>query len=344
MDYAEIMKEITNKLCGEQEKDLKYLFAEAANYMDHKNATEICRGIIRIAYNMLPDDEKDQLTNSIDTLNLFIQNILIEAGIKISENRLDEAEKMIKSIIPEDNLVKEDESAIYLSFNELMEEIIYRYKYKTDEEARRDPYGNSKIYITYAYILVEQKRFDDAIIILEKGLKYNPVNVELLIEESEIFKLRKDWATYKRLTDMCLEYSYKPKDVARVYRNYGFMFIEQTDYDAAICCYLLSLFYDNHATATSELYHISKIINKTIDEKYYYEKINQILTDRGLQIGPSKDVLNLAYHFATKNEEEQDYKFALYFYTICFDLTKDNNILAKIESINRINTQIKQSS
>ena len=333
MEYAEIMKEITAKLCGEQEKDLKYLFAEAAKYMDHKNAVEICRGVIRIAYNMLPEDEKSQLSYTIDTLNLFIQNILMEAGIKISEGRLNEAEKMVKSILAEDNREKEDEATIYLTFNDLMEETIYRYKYKPIKEVRDDPYCSSKIYITYAYILVEQKKYDEALKALEKGLKHNPVNVDLLFEESEIFKYRKDWQTYKRITDMCLEYSYKPKDVARVFRNYGFMFIEQADYDAAICCYLLSLHFYHHATATSELYHISKITNKAVDEKYYYENMNQILKDRGLQFGPSNEILNLAYHLAAENEKTQDYSYAVFFYKVCFDLTGDENIRKKIESI-----------
>ena len=333
MEYAEIMKQITCKLCGDQEKDMKYLLTEAAKYVDHENAVEIYRGVIRIAYNMLPDDEKSQLTHTIDTINLFIQNILMEAGIKISEGKLNEAEKMVKSILAEDNREKEDEATIYLTFNDLMEETIYRYKYKPVKEVRGDPYCNSKIYTTYAYILVEQKRYDEALKALEKGLQHNPVNVDLLFEESEIFKFRKDWQLYKRITDLCLEYSYKPKDVARVFRNYGFMFIEQTDYDAAICCYLLSLYFVNHATATSELYHISKITNKAVDEKFYYENMNQLLTDRGLQVGPSNEILNLAYHLAVENEKTQDYSCAVYFYKVCFDLTGDENIRKKIESI-----------
>ena len=336
MEYAQIMKEISSKLCGDQEKDLKYLFDEADNYRNHKYAVEIHKGILRLIWDKCPDGDKGHAMRIAEHIDSFINNILQRVNIKISEGRLAEAEKMIKSLLPIDDDVIKNIGSLCYWFNELMEEIIYRYKYNPEKETLRDPYGNSKIYFTYACILFERKNYDEALKILEKGLKYNPFNTELLIEESEIFKLRKDWVTYKRITDMCLEYSYKSNDVARAFRNYGFMFIEQVDYDAAICCYLISLYYDDHATAKNELYHISKIMNKTIDEKYYYENMKNILTDRGLQTGPSNDMLELAYNFAVLNEEKHDYRFAQYFYKVCFDLTKDDDIRRKIESITNI--------
>lgn len=341
MEYAQIMKEIRSKLCGDQEQDLKYLLEEADNYKNHKYAVEIHKGILRLAYDESPEDDKGSVWHIAEEIDSFINDIIKRANIKIAEGKLLEAEKMIKSILSMDGDFKEGEESDCFWFNDLMEELIYRCKYNPEEETLRDPYGKSKIYFIYGCILFEQKRYDDALKILEKGLKYNPVNVELLIEESEIFKLRKDWTTYKRITAMCLEYSYKSNDVARAFRNYGFMFIEQSDYDAAICCYLLSLYYDNHETAKSELHHISKTINKTIDQKYYIENMKQILSDHKLQTGPSKDILELAYEIAVVNEEKQEYKFALYFYKVCFDLTRDENIRQKIESINNIAAGLK---
>lgn len=333
MEYAQILKEISSKLSGDHEKDVICLFAETEKYKNHTHAVEIHKGILRLFWDTCPDGDKGPVMRIAEHIDSLINNILQRVNIKVSEGRLAEAERMIKSLLPiDDDVIKEIKSVCHW-FNELMEEIIYRYKYNPEEETLRDPYGNSKIYNAYAYILVEQGKYDEALKVLENGLKYNPINVELLFEESEIFKLRQDWVTFKRITDLCLEYGYKSKDVARVFRNYGFMFIEKGDYDAAICCYLLSLPYDNHATAQRELYHISNIVNKTIDEKYYYDNMKNILTDRGLQIGPSKEILELAYNIAVKNEEEQDYKFAMYFYKVCFDLTRNETIREKIESI-----------
>jgi len=333
MEYAEIMKEIRSKLCGDQEHDLKYLFDAAERYKDHVHAVIIHKGILRLAYDMYPDGDKGPVMRIVEHIDSFINNILQKVKIKASEGRLVEAEKMIKSILLIDDDAIKDKGSDCFWFNDLMEELIYRYKYNPDKEILRDPYVNSKIYFTYAFILFEQRKYDEALIILETGLKYNPVSVELLIEESEIFKLRKDWAAYKHITEMCLEYSYKSKDVARGFRNYGFMFIETADYGAAICCYLLSLYYDNHEAAKSELYHVSNIMNKAIDEKYYFENMKQILSNHKLQMGPSKDILDLAYNIAFENEEKCDYKFALYFYKVCFDLTRDEYIQQKIKSI-----------
>jgi len=341
MEYAQILKEISSKLSGDHEKDAICIFAEIEKYKNHTHAVEIHKGILRLFWDTCPDGDKGPVMRIAEYMDSFIDNILHKVNSQVSEGRLAEAEKMIKSVLPTDGDCKEGEESDCFWFNDLMEELIYRYKYSPEKETLRDPYGKSKIYFIYACVLFEQKKYDDALRILEKGLKYNPVNTELLIEESEIFKLRKDWTTYKRITDMCLEYSYKSKDVARAFRNYGFMFIEQEDYDAAICCYLLSTYYDNHETAASELYHISKMMNKTIDEKYFYENLKNILMSRGLQIGPSKDILNLAHEIAVVNEERQEYKLTLYFYKVCFDLSRDDDIRQKIELISNMTSGTK---
>lgn len=336
MECAEVMKEIASKLSGDRDKDITYLSAEAEKYQNHKYAVEIHRGILRTAYDISPENDKSHTMPIAEALDLYISKTIKDANIMISEGRLSEAETVLKSILPRDDHTRGNEASDCFWFNELMEEMIYRCKYNPDKETLRDPYGNSKIYFTYACILYENKKYDDALKILEYGLKFNPVNVELLVEESEIFKLRKDWATYRRITDMFLEYSYKSNDVARAFRNYGFMLIEQADYDAAICCYLLSLYYDNNEIATSELHHISNITRKPIDQQYYFNNMNKILKDRGFDIGPSSEIVNLAYYAATNNEEEMDYKYALYFYKICFDLTKDEKMEKKIDVISNI--------
>lgn len=336
MEYAQILKEISSKLSGDHEKDVICLSAETEKYKNHTHAVEIHKGILRLFWDTCPDGDKGPVMRIAEHMDSFIDNVLHRVNSKVSEGRLAEAETMIKSVLLVDGNFKEGEEYDCFWFNDLMEELIYRYKYKPNNETLRDPYGSSKIFFTYACILYENKKYDDALKILEYGLRFNPVNVELLVEESEIFKLRKDWATYRRITDMFLEYSYKSNDVARAFRNYGFMLIEQADYDAAICCYLLSLYYDNNEIATSELHHISNITRKPIDQQYYFNNMNKILKDRGFDIGPSSEIVNLAYYAATNNEEEMDYKFALYFYKICFDLTKDDKMEKKIDVISNI--------
>ncbi len=261
--------------------------------------------------------------------------ILNEAIIRIREKRLAEAETLLKSLLPDEDASGEDGAVLTLFFNEPIEEIYYRFKFKPKKEIRRRP-GNGRFFMTYAYLLMERKDFEGALKVLGRGLAHNPIDTDLLFEEGEIFKIRRNWTVFKKMTDLCLSYAYRSAGIARAYRNYGYMFLELGDYDGAACCYLLSREYEDHAIAGSQLDRLSGLMGRMIDKPYYHEHFGRILAERKVQIGPSKDLLNIAGTFALNCEEDGDYRAACYFYGILFDLTKDAEIGKKIEDLKKV--------
>ena len=261
--------------------------------------------------------------------------ILNEAIKRAQDRKFDDAESLLRSLLPADGASIEDNECLQLSFNEPFEEILYKQKFKPEKRIVTHPGAEGRIFLTYGYVLMEKKSFDEALKILEAGLQFNPVHVALLFEEAEIFKIKKDWTTFRKTTDLCREYAFKSQDIARVYRNYGYMFAEQNDFEAAICCYLSSTWYEQHIHAQNQLRHISQLINKKIDEGYYRESLQEILKEKDVGIGPSGEILNLAYSFATRCEEAKDYRAASYFYAICHDLTQDKNIEAKLAELKK---------
>lgn len=261
--------------------------------------------------------------------------ILDEAIIRIREKRLAEAETLLKSLLPDEDASGEDDAALTLFFNEPIEEIYYRFKFKPKKEIRRNP-GNSRFFLTYAYLLMERKDFEGALKVLGKGLARNPIDTDLLFEEGEIFKIKRSWTVFKKMTDLCLAYAYRSSGIARAYRNYGYMFLELGDHEGAACCYLLSREYEDHAIADNQLNRLSGLMGRGIDKPYYHEHFGSILDERKIQIGPSRDLLNIAGTFALNCEEDGDYRAACYFYGILFDLTKGAEIGKKIEDLKKM--------
>jgi hypothetical protein len=259
--------------------------------------------------------------------------ILSEAIIRIREKKFAEAEKLLKPLLPDEDSIGEDETHLYLSFNEPIEEIYYRFRFKPGREIGRHSSAVGRTFLTYAYLLIQKREFDEALWVLGRGLRHNPIDMGLLFEEGEIFKIRRDWAVFRKITDRCLSYACRSSGIARAYRNYGYMFAEQGDYDGAACCYLLSREYEDHAIARGQLERIARLTGREIDERYYHEHFRGILEERKIQVGPSKDLLNIAGTFASNCEEDGDYPAAWYFYNILFDLTKDRGIEKKLEQL-----------
>lgn len=270
-----------------------------------------------------------------DRQTLHREVILNEAITRAQERKFDDAESLLRSLLPADDALINDNESLLLSFNEPFEEIIYKQKFKPAKRIDSHPGAEGRVFLTYGYVMMEKKSFDEALKILEAGLQYNPVHAALLFEEAEIFKIKKDWTTFRKTTDLCREYAFKSQDIARVYRNYGYMFAEQNDFEAAICCYLVSTWYEQHIHAQNQLRHISQLINKKIDEAHYRESMHAILKEKDVKIGPCEEILNLAYSFATRCKEDKDYRAACYFYAICHDLTQDKKIEAKLAELKK---------
>lgn len=259
--------------------------------------------------------------------------ILNEAVIRIREKNFAAAERLLKPLLPDEDSIGEDEARLHLSFNEPIEEIYYRFRFKPKKKIDRLSPGAVRAFLTYAYLLIQKQDDEEALRVLGRGLRYNPIDTGLLFEEGEIFKIRRDWAVFRKITDLCLSYACSSSAVARAYRNYGCMFAEQGDYDGASCCYLLSREYEDHAIARGQLERIALLTGREINERYYREHFGGILEERKIQIGPSKDLLHIAGTFASNCEEDGDYPAACYFYNILFDLTRDGEVEKKIERL-----------
>lgn len=333
MEYLDIIEDITSNLTGDSRKDFDYLQSEADKYKDHEYSLEIVRSISRLLCKVMPDDMNDEIDKMFSNMQLSTDTVVAEVQLKIREGDLDQAERMIKTALFPESMFKEDKVSIFFAFNNPIEEIYYKSKFKPVKDIRIVPQIDADVFLSYAYILIEKKRFDEAMAILDRGLRYNPLETKLLFEKGEIFKLRKEWDDFKHITDLCMEYSYSSKNIARAYRNYGYMFVELEDYDVAICCYLMCLARDRSDMAQSQLYYISQLTDRKIKPEDYSDKIEELFNDKEIRLRANPELLQIAYGLGKQFEDDQQLNDAHFFYSIVYDLTNNEEIKEKLMTI-----------
>lgn len=332
--FHQIMDDITSKLTGDPKKDIPYLNQQSELYKDHEYAKEILRACGRLIYEVMPEDKKEEVKQILKNHTSSIDSTLDEVQFIISKKDYDKALKIMEDLvkeIEEENSFQDDEVSEYHVFYEYFEEFLYLFLKKPKKDLRQVPTDFPKIYMIYGSLLVEQKEYELAKIALRKGLKWDPINFNLFGEYTEIFKITGDLKKFFELTLHAFKIAFKPKDLARCYRNLGYYFVEKELYREAIGCYLISMQYDNNSkNAQSELYYISSLsdVNKpTIEE------LEEIASAYGFPIGPDKDILGLSYTYGIHFMEQNAKEGAKYCLSIFHDLTGDPKIKELIESL-----------
>lgn len=204
---------------------------------------------------------------------------------------------------------------------------------KTKKSLKLIPYSEPlfDLYYIYGSLLADYGKFDDAEIALKKALRINPISSKALLELADIYKLRT--VTFNRfflLNMESLKYAYSLKDLARAYRNIAYYYLEEYNLEVASAFYNYSLKFDNNKNAIKELQYIkSRGLEMDSDD----EEIDEIIKSKNVQLGANPFILDsletLSFYFDSKGF----YNHALYFYRILYDLTNDNLILGRINSI-----------
>ena len=225
----------------------------------------------------------------------------------------------------------------YHSFLNPLEEILFYQYIGLEKELVYIPFNEPlfDLYYIYGTLLLENDDFAKAEEYLLKALRINPVSSKTILSLADIYKSKT--RTYNRFflyNVDALKFAYKNEDIARAYRNFGFFYVEENQLDIAAVFYDFSLNFDFNRQAFRELEYLkSRGINTEIDRK----DAENIIESKKIQVGVNPFILDTLRIICADLENRKYYRGALYFYRILYDLTKDNHILGKINSIqNRI--------
>ena len=334
--YEDIINEIKANLGENKDLNRKYLSSQIERYKDHPYNKEIIREISRMMWDCLSDEEKDEFIEISQKENP-IMDILNEISEHIEKGDYETALDKLKGFMSSfPGMFEDDKVSEYHSFTNPLEEMIFA-KYVGAEKTMRyipDDKPLLDLYYIYGFLLFENQEFDEAEESLKKALKINPVSARVILELSEIYKMRTP--TFNKFiicTSDALKYAYYPQDIARSYRNYGYYYVEENQFDVAAALYKYSMKFEMSVMAYSELQYIQ---SKGQDTNLSIEECVSILESKNIQIGANPFVLKTLEELSEEYEENKLYNQSLYFYNLLYNITNDEKTFHKIKEIEKI--------
>ena len=336
MDFDSIMRRITSGLTGEAEHDLPYLKEQGELYKDHEMAQEILRACGRLIYKLLPEDALNSIEKAINNDLSGLNESLEEARFNVYKKNYSTALKIMEGIVEKLEAVpmfKDDQVSEYHTFDEPFENNLYYFLFNPDKEVRQASFPYAQIYFEYGGLLVELKRIEDAQQALLKAHHWNPCRADILFEFAETFKVSKQFEEFFRQTKHAFKVSFRPKDVARCYRNLAFYFVEKELFKEAVAFNFLSLrFEPDSKSALSEMYYIGQISDVDITHPDWSE-VEALCKKYEVPLMADDDVVGLSYSLGKHYFEEQQYDAARYYLTIANDLTGFETVKAMLQEI-----------
>lgn len=302
-DYDEIINEIIGNLTKDKQKNIEYLTKQAKIYKNHSMSYEIIKEIGRQITNNLKENELQEINNVIH------KNIIshLENGIELMQNRkFSDAEKELNEFVSITKyMFKNDKIYKYFAPANAIQYMLIL----NDENGKEFKETGIDFSIGYTYlgiIAVEQHNINKAREALKQALQWNPYNMSAMFEDIEIYKIEGKLEDYRNKTVESINKIYNPIDLARFYRNLGYYYIENKQWDLAKAIYCYSIRISNNDKAQNELIYIMQKTNdKTLPE---LKDIKNILEKYSIPSNISDRILKILMQMYNqmKNDNNED--------------------------------------
>lgn len=221
----------------------------------------------------------------------------------------------------------------YHSFLNPLEEILFYQYIGLKKELVYIPFNEPifDLYYLYGTLLFEYDRFKKSEEYLLKALRINPVSSKTILALADIYKSKT--RTYNRFflyNVDALKFAYTNEDIARAYRNFGFFYVEENQLDIAAVFYDYSLNFEFNKNAMRELEYLK---SRGVDIEINREYAESIIESKNIQVGVNQFIIDTLRFICYDLDNRKYFTQALYFYRILYDLTKDNEVLGRINSL-----------
>lgn len=310
-EYERIMTAIRNQLTGDPTHDGPLLLEYSQQYRKHPLAREIVREIGRMLAAGLPQDARASIDDELTKLYQPFDAGLSEAESNMASGDADEARRTLKAIIeqfdPNSDSFQDDAVTEYRMFLNVYEAALYHRVFQPQRVVRRLPCDLVRLYLLYGVALVELRDLDAAERALRRARGFNPVNPMVLFELAEVFKLQQRWPEFYETSTFALSASFGADHAAHAYRNLGFYYIEQGNFDLAAACYLKSASIDKNSISrcAQELMYIEHHQGRPL-QALDGDAIDEALAANGIQVGVSDAVQKAIAEVDGLDPVEQD--------------------------------------
>lgn len=226
-----------------------------------------------------------------------------KAETEMITRNFDNAKKIFNEYIDYIYKLKEEKQENWLSFNNNVEFALY---FNNNRDIEKTYNVNYKMNIVYTYLgsmEFELGNYDKAIEYLNQALQWNPFDFKATMELAETYKAKNDLKKYYSITLDSINLIYTEKDLARYYRNLGYYFIENKEWNLAKAVYLYSLRFENSNNVYQEIQYI---VQSTGDDKLpEKETLAEVLKENRIGTYISKDNLRIIDDLYEKTAEEK---------------------------------------
>ncbi|MGN0614443.1 MAG: hypothetical protein ACI4JB_11165 [Porcipelethomonas sp.] len=330
----DIIEEIRKNLTGETMADADYLQQQAMKYRDHENAEEILSAISDMTFDLVPEDKKQYLKETMFIGDKRLDQVFNDANNLFKEGKLEESAELMKRIEERaDAFRKNPQNQSMYSFRNRFDEYLFMELYKPKEQFARTPYDICTYLTAYGYILVEMRKPEEAVGVLEKAISFNPVNIGPRFELAETYKMLHQPAKLLYTIKETLPITSSPEEIARCYCNLGYYCIDIKDYDSAVAFYYASMLYFPNERVTGEIQHIAMLKGKQVDPPAKAD-IEKAFAKYNIKEGPNMVVVNMAYSLGEYCVEHNAHpQESLFYYSIAYNLTREEKIKKKLDKL-----------
>ena len=262
--FDAIMESITRGFTGDSDHDRAYLIAQMESYKEHPLSTEIVRACSRLLFGMLPEDQREKLTQIMGSRRDATQATLDEVEFNVKMGRWTKALELMEPLVTKmDQLIEagigaDDTESRYFDFQSPRDEFVWRAHNEEPRTLRPSPEPFSRVFFTYGSCLLEAKRYDEAIEACKKAIRWNPVNINYRYELGENYKKLNDMETYGEILRELYPYIATAADLARYHRSMGYLGIEQRTFELAAAHLMVSLLFEKSPLPLSEIMYIKQ--------------------------------------------------------------------------------------
>lgn len=115
-------------------------------------------------------------------------------------------------------------------------------------------------------LLFEEGRFQESLMELRNGLRFNPIGIDARFEMCEVYIKMHAFTEAKKTLFEMKDYLVEAKSIAQFYRRLGYIATEEEIYNCAIAAYFYSFKFEDHPTVKDEMIYIFSVSHMDPEE------------------------------------------------------------------------------
>ena len=248
-------------------------------------------------------------------LNAY-NNTLMQVQKLKQEDKRDEALKLLKEIIKQEAVKYNNTPDMeFHCFRNAFDVMLYAnlyHPYNPVNKQKKQLVGMqvdlSAAYLLLGAMMLEKSQFDKAIDLLWKASDANPVNVQLLFALADAYKGKGYYKSFYEIIKRAHICAVNKVDIARIYRNFAFYYIQIKEYDTAVALCYASKYFDKNPQSFN---YMLKQLTEASGEQYNEPTLDEIkrkLSENGIAWGAKELVVSvikmLASQFTAANNTQ----------------------------------------